>query len=214
MSFRKWWKFAYKNGRIKWCSYLSYKSSEEPMFGIFVHYSTWPIYDVSMNLFCWPPSVNIFNILPGFLWQPLLSNGLSNLFICTTHITKACCLILLLSRLNIICELVPSSTFSWELVQSLTPNLLFVYFLALWTTCFLAADWEQNISFSNSKTLAARFSVLLSWIYFRFYFWHRRWKMISNQKIIWNQRNHSNLGKTWSSGWINTWLNTFLISPV
>ena len=75
MSFRKWWKFAYENGirggRIKWCSYL-YKSSEEPMFGIFVHYSTRPIYDVSMNLFCWPPSVDIFNILHGFLWQPLL----------------------------------------------------------------------------------------------------------------------------------------------
>ena len=42
------------------------------MFGIFVHYSTRPIYDVGMNLFCWPPSVDIFNILPGFLWQPLL----------------------------------------------------------------------------------------------------------------------------------------------
>ena len=42
------------------------------MFGIFVHYSTRPIYDVSMNLFCWPPSVDIFNIFPGFLWQPLL----------------------------------------------------------------------------------------------------------------------------------------------
>ena len=25
-----------------------------------------------MNLFCWTPSVDIFNILPGFLWQPLL----------------------------------------------------------------------------------------------------------------------------------------------
>ena len=25
-----------------------------------------------MNLFCWPPSVDICNILPGFLWQPLL----------------------------------------------------------------------------------------------------------------------------------------------
>ena len=35
------------------------------MFGIFVHYSTRPIYDGSMNLFC----------LPGFLWQPLL-NGI------------------------------------------------------------------------------------------------------------------------------------------
>ena len=44
------------------------------MFIIFVHYSTRPICDVSMNLFCWPPSVDIFNILPGFLWQPLLSN--------------------------------------------------------------------------------------------------------------------------------------------
>ena len=33
-----------------------------------------PIYDVSMNLFCWPPSVDIFNILPGFLWQPLLTS--------------------------------------------------------------------------------------------------------------------------------------------
>ena len=43
------------------------------MFGIFVHYSTRPIYDVSMNLFCWPPSIDIFNILPGFLWQPLLT---------------------------------------------------------------------------------------------------------------------------------------------
>ena len=43
------------------------------MFGMFVHYSTRPIYDVSMNLFCWPPSVDIFNILPGFLWQPLLN---------------------------------------------------------------------------------------------------------------------------------------------
>ena len=31
------------------------------------------IYDISMNLFCWPPSADIFNILPGFLWQPLLS---------------------------------------------------------------------------------------------------------------------------------------------
>ena len=35
--------------------------------------STRPNYDVSMNLFCWPPSVDIFNILPGFLWQPLLT---------------------------------------------------------------------------------------------------------------------------------------------
>ena len=52
------------------------------MFGIFVHYSTRPIYDVSMNLVCWPPSVDIFNILPGFLWQPLLTN-------CHRSITKA-----------------------------------------------------------------------------------------------------------------------------
>ena len=44
------------------------------MFDIFVHYSTRPIYDVSMNLFCRPPSVDIFNILPGFLWQPLLNS--------------------------------------------------------------------------------------------------------------------------------------------
>ena len=83
MSFRKWWKFAYKNGvrggRIKWCSYPSYKGSEEPMFGIFVHYSTSPIYDVSMNLFCWPSSVDIFNILPGFLWQPLLTRSVASL---------------------------------------------------------------------------------------------------------------------------------------
>ena len=42
------------------------------MFGIFVHYSTRPIYDVSKKLFCWPPSVDIFKILPRFLWQPLL----------------------------------------------------------------------------------------------------------------------------------------------
>ena len=49
------------------------------MFGIFVHYSTRPIYDVSMNLFCWPPSVDIFNILPGFLWQPLLTWSVANL---------------------------------------------------------------------------------------------------------------------------------------
>ena len=34
------------------------------------------IYDVSMNLFCWPPSVDNFNILPGFLWQPLLRTSL------------------------------------------------------------------------------------------------------------------------------------------
>ena len=44
------------------------------MFVIFVHYSTRPIYDVSMNLFCLPSSVGIFNILPGFLWQPLLNS--------------------------------------------------------------------------------------------------------------------------------------------
>ena len=25
-----------------------------------------------MSIFCWPLSVDIFNILPGFLWQPLL----------------------------------------------------------------------------------------------------------------------------------------------
>ena len=43
------------------------------MFGIFVHYSTRPIYDVSMNLFCWPPSLDIFSIFPGFLRQPLSS---------------------------------------------------------------------------------------------------------------------------------------------
>ena len=49
------------------------------MFGIFVQYSTRPIYDVSMNLFCWPPSVDIFNILPGFLWQPLLNYIIENL---------------------------------------------------------------------------------------------------------------------------------------
>ena len=41
---------------------------------IFVHYSTRPIYDVSMSLCCWPPSVDICNILPGFLWQPLLTS--------------------------------------------------------------------------------------------------------------------------------------------
>ena len=39
---------------------------------MFLQYSTRPIYDVSMNLFRWPPSVDIFNTLPGFLWQPLL----------------------------------------------------------------------------------------------------------------------------------------------
>ena len=44
------------------------------MFIIFVQYSTRPICDVSMNLFCWPPSVDIFNFLPGFLWQALLSD--------------------------------------------------------------------------------------------------------------------------------------------
>ena len=49
------------------------------MFGIFVHYSTRPIYDVSMNLFCWPPSVDIFNILPDFLWQPLLKKDKINM---------------------------------------------------------------------------------------------------------------------------------------
>ena len=40
------------------------------------HYSTYPIYVVSINLFCWPPSVDIFNILPGFFWQPLLNDRL------------------------------------------------------------------------------------------------------------------------------------------
>ena len=50
------------------------------MFGIFVHYSTRPIYDVSMNLFCWPPSIDIFNTLPGFLWQPLLIPSLLDNF--------------------------------------------------------------------------------------------------------------------------------------
>ena len=49
------------------------------MFVIFVHYSTRPIYDVSMNLFCWPPSVDIFNILRGFLWQPLLARSVASL---------------------------------------------------------------------------------------------------------------------------------------
>ena len=49
------------------------------MFGVFVHYSTSPIYDVSMNLFCWPSSVDIFNILPGFLWQPLLTRSVASL---------------------------------------------------------------------------------------------------------------------------------------
>ena len=52
------------------------------MFGIFVHYSTRLIYDVSINLFCWPPSVcsvDIFNILPGFLWQPLLTRSVASL---------------------------------------------------------------------------------------------------------------------------------------
>ena len=45
------------------------------MFDIFVQYSTRPmIYDVSMKLFCWLPSVDSFNILPDFLWQPLLNN--------------------------------------------------------------------------------------------------------------------------------------------
>ena len=46
------------------------------MFSIFVYYSTRPIYDISMNLFCWPPSDDIFNILPGFLWQALLQGQL------------------------------------------------------------------------------------------------------------------------------------------
>ena len=45
------------------------------MFIIFVHYSTRPIYDVSMNWFCRLPSVDMFNILPGFLWQPLLNKA-------------------------------------------------------------------------------------------------------------------------------------------
>ena len=49
------------------------------MFGIFVHYSTRPIYDVSMNLCCWPPSVDIFNILPDVLPQPLLKKDKINM---------------------------------------------------------------------------------------------------------------------------------------
>ena len=47
------------------------------MFGIFVHYSTSPIYDVSMNLFWWP----------GFLWQPLLTTVPT---IVTVHIFCTC----------------------------------------------------------------------------------------------------------------------------
>ena len=50
------------------------------MFIIFAHYSTRPICDVSMNLFCWPPSVDIFNILHGFLWQPLLITDMMFVF--------------------------------------------------------------------------------------------------------------------------------------
>ena len=49
------------------------------MFGIFVHYSIRPIYDVSVNLFCWPPSVVIFNILPDVLSQPLLKKDKINM---------------------------------------------------------------------------------------------------------------------------------------
>ena len=45
------------------------------MFIIFVHYFTQPIYDLSMSLFCCLPSVDFFNILPGFLRQPLLKGG-------------------------------------------------------------------------------------------------------------------------------------------
>ena len=56
------------------------------MFGIFVQYSTWPIYDVSMSLFCWPPLVDIFHILPGFLWQPLLNCYIAT-FNCLVEIT-------------------------------------------------------------------------------------------------------------------------------
>ena len=58
------------------------------MFGIFVHYSTRPIYDVSMNLFCWPPSVDIFNILPGFLWQALLTQSVASLKLIFAAATK------------------------------------------------------------------------------------------------------------------------------
>ena len=61
------------NNLVLFLKRLECSSQLEPMFGIFVHYTTWPIYDVSMNLFCWPPSFDIFNILPGFLWPPLLS---------------------------------------------------------------------------------------------------------------------------------------------
>ena len=50
------------------------------MFGLFVHDFTLPIYDVSLNLFCWAPSVDIFNISPAFLWQPLLKA--KQLFVC------------------------------------------------------------------------------------------------------------------------------------
>ena len=63
------------------------------MFGIFVQYSTRPIYDVSMNLFCWPPSFDIFNILPGFLWQPLLTRSVASLKLKLSSSYKAvdCC---------------------------------------------------------------------------------------------------------------------------
>ena len=52
------------------------------MFGIFAHYLTRPI---SMMLVwtysVYTPSVDIFNILPGFLWQPLL--------ICPSRLNRA-----------------------------------------------------------------------------------------------------------------------------
>ena len=60
------------------------------MFGIFVHYSTRPIYDVGMNLFRWPPSVAFLTFYPVFPEQilPKIINSDQTGFIKDRYIGK------------------------------------------------------------------------------------------------------------------------------
>ena len=44
------------------------------MFCIFVHYSTWSIYHVSMSFFCWPLSVDILTFCPVFSDRSILNS--------------------------------------------------------------------------------------------------------------------------------------------
>ena len=98
-----------------------------------------------------------------------------------------CCFNLCFSKFRV---QVPSSTFSWKLDQFLTPNLLFVDF----SLSEPLVSWQQIGSKIFHPAIPKLFHSFLctshevSWIYFRFYFWHRKWKMISDHKITWRDR--------------------------